>query len=154
MSITWPWENESEFQNKQADNLSIGNVAKMLTTIFLLWQFFFNISKSAMSILMKIFKTSFLVLSRSSKSESEWIAALYEAFPSTYNGALKTVGLAETYELFAVCPKCNLVYRSKNCVEYHFGQLKSARCSYVEFPDHPHRQRREPCGAILCDEKL
>jgi len=46
------------------------------------------------------------------------------------------------------------VYQSENCVEYQFGRRKFAKCRYVEFPDHPHRQRREPCGAVLYDEKL
>ena len=151
-NIVWPWEKEYEHQNKQTPNLSVRNIGKMLTAIFLLWQFIYNISNSAMSTLIKILRVVFLVLSQ--RSESEWIAALYEAFSTSYNGALKTVGITETHELYVVCPKCNLVYQSKNCVEYQFGQLKSVKCSYVEFPNHPHKQKRAPCGAILCDEKL
>jgi len=87
--IIWSWEKEDELdQNNVTENdLSIGQVAKMMATILLLWQFIFNISNSAMNILMDILKKLLGVLSK--LSQSEQIAALYESFSSTYNGSLK-----------------------------------------------------------------
>ena len=51
--------------------------------------------------------------------------------------------------VYVVCPKCSTLYRSSECSMLSRGILVSKTCSYVEFPNHPQRQGRAACGAII-----
>lgn len=48
-----------------------------------------------------------------------------------------------------VCRKCFSIYRYDECVLNVEGQTTSAKCSYVEFPNHTQHGRRKPCGEFL-----
>ena len=52
---------------------------------------------------------------------------------------------------FVVCPKCHAIYRFEEC--FTDSACKIPRlCSACEYPHHPHRSRRLPCGAKLLAE--
>lgn len=63
----------------------------------------------------------------------------------------KYLGLnRDDFEKFIVCPKCSLCYKPEDCVRtLSNGKKKGERCSFVEFPQHPRRTQRKPCGASL-----
>lgn len=50
---------------------------------------------------------------------------------------------------FVVCPRCHTLYNFQDCIRVFAGRKTSRKCSVVEFPNHPHWSRRQPCGAQL-----
>ena len=67
------------------------------------------------------------------------------ALPKTLHAALKH----DDYVEYVVCPKCCTLYSlSESTVDNH-GQKESKRCTFIEFPNHPHSTRRRACNEIL-----
>jgi len=50
---------------------------------------------------------------------------------------------------FVVCPKCQSIYKYEDCIYTHRGMQESKTCSYVAFPQHHHRSKRQACGNKL-----
>ena len=51
---------------------------------------------------------------------------------------------------FVVCPKCHSLYSFKDCVVTHrTGITESAKCSFVQYPNHLQLFRRAKCNTIL-----
>ena len=63
----------------------------------------------------------------------------------TIRGAYKQNGYVE----YVVCPKCCHLYNQSECIIERHNQMESKWCTYVEFPNHPHPNRRNPCNDIL-----
>lgn len=78
-------------------------------------------------------------------------------FPVSIRGSYSLLNLsAAPYREFIVCPSCHLLYDSKpqSLIIGLSRQRESAKCSYVEFPEHPQRRFREKCNtALLCRVK-
>lgn len=53
-------------------------------------------------------------------------------------------GMSHTKE-FIVCPKCVALYSPDNSSE----GVNESKCSHVEYPNHPHRNKRTPCNTLL-----
>jgi hypothetical protein len=47
---------------------------------------------------------------------------------------------------YIVCPGCHMLYDQS---VQSLLNPESARCSFIEFPDHPQVQFRQPCNTIL-----
>ena len=45
-----------------------------------------------------------------------------------------------------MCTKCSILYNLEDCTVKSWSDGK---CSFVEFPDHPQRSCRAPCGNVL-----
>jgi len=128
-------------------------------TIFMmflaLWQFLFNISNKAMDLLIKFFKKFLLVLANFIGNDR--LRQLQNNFPSSHSQIYKLLGLDDdAFTEYVLCPTCYLLYHYKDCVETTFGRRHSKKCIFVNFPDHPHRNQREPCNTVLltCTDKL
>ena len=48
-----------------------------------------------------------------------------------------------------ICRKCFTLYSYDDCILHVKGEAISAKCSYIPFPNHTQRARRNPCGEIL-----
>ena len=45
---------------------------------------------------------------------------------------------------YVVCPKCHTLYNLEDCItKQRNGTVESAKCTFVNFPNHPHPSRRE-----------
>ena len=47
---------------------------------------------------------------------------------------------------YAVCPSCNKLYN-----ESEIRSTSGFKCNHVEFPNHPRRNLRKPCGTEVTD---
>lgn len=112
----------------------------------------FHVSDSAMGILVLFFWHFFRLCSNICSSEH--FSKLWEVLPRTYSGLLKLLGLELKHciTLFVICPKCNSVYDYDSSYEVQCNKKVSKRCKFVAFPDHTHRNKRQPCGALLLKE--
>ena len=50
---------------------------------------------------------------------------------------------------YVVCPKCCKLFTLEDCIINVHGTKESKRCDQIDFPNHPHQSRRNPCGEIL-----
>lgn len=54
------------------------------------------------------------------------------------------------FTIYVACPKCDSLYEYDDCIKTSSdGMKESAKCCHVTMPNHPHRSRRRPCGAVL-----
>ena len=83
---------------------------------------------------------------------SSTIAKISELFPKSFHTMKDILKLNEDdFTRFVVCPKCHSIYRFEEC--FIDSACKIPRlCSTCEYPHHPHRSRRLPCGAKLLAE--
>ena len=51
--------------------------------------------------------------------------------------------------MYVSCPKCHSVYKLNECIRHRNGHSESLKCSYKEFPNHPHISRRQQCDTLL-----
>jgi hypothetical protein len=51
---------------------------------------------------------------------------------------------------YAVCPSCNALYNvTKISANQNNQAFTGSKCTHVEFPNHPIKNKRKPCGAEL-----
>ena len=76
---------------------------------------------------------------------------LYELFPATMYTARKSISInPDNFEKYVVCTSCNMLYRNDDCFyASKNGTLESRTCSFIAYPNHPHKSRRGKCGNLL-----
>lgn len=127
------------------------NVAFVRCLIILLAYFwtYFRISDSAMEFLLCCFKKVFEIAALS----SNWLTGLALTFPGTLYLFRKELGFEkDKFTKYVVCPKCHALYNFENCYKTVGSNNESKKCSFVKFPNHRQRWRRQPCGSVLLKE--
>ena len=69
--------------------------------------------------------------------------ARFKEFPSSLYVVKKLLKVGKCSN-YAVCPNCNTLYNVTEVITED-----GSKCKYIEFPNHPMRTKREPCGAEL-----
>jgi len=70
-------------------------------------------------------------------------------FPKSFYALSKTYCGTIKFVKFVVCQTCHQTYYTDQCVNQVGGQQKSKSCSNIQFPNHPHLRKRQPCGSLL-----
>ncbi|XP_078703166.1 uncharacterized protein LOC144928530 isoform X3 [Branchiostoma floridae x Branchiostoma belcheri] len=155
-------EEEIEVEEKGAEDDDEENRDKSKTlswmTTFLLylnvWKSKFNVSDSALAVLLAILKSFLLALGN--MLNVKMVKSLATFFPETLYKFRKTLGLdRDDFTRYVVCPSCDSVYtkdQARIALRDRHGNIvgyKSAKCSFVEFPAHNQRKFRRPCGTVL-----
>ena len=77
------------------------------------------------------------------------MSALAAALPSSLYLLWRFLKIdRDNFVKYAVCPSCNSLYDIKDCIVSERGELKSKKCIFVRFLNHPQRWRKQ------CDEVL
>jgi hypothetical protein len=73
------------------------------------------------------------------------------SLPSSLLAGRKALGTStDDFEKFVCCPTCSCIYRIEDCQErLPNGKIVSKKCSFIQFPQHPQKQHRKPCGTTL-----
>jgi len=58
----------------------------------------------------------------------------------------KVLEFGKHSKTYAVCPSCNKLYN-----ESEIRSTSGFKCNHVEFPNHPRRNLRKPCGTEVTD---
>lgn len=121
----------------------------MLLLFLFLWQSVFKVADRAILVLLKFFKLFLHAVGRVLKAEV--LINFAKIIPETLYLIEKNLGLQkDSFTKYAVCPKCKTLYNFEDCIRRRpNGEAVSAKCSHVEFPRHPQRARRRPCGTVL-----
>ena len=81
----------------------------------------------------------------------ESVVKFAQSLPQTLYMAKSYIGLGQDeFEKFVACPKCCTLYKAEECtVTKTNDRVVSKKCDSVRFPNHPQRNRRKQCGALL-----
>lgn len=132
------------------NSLVLSNTFIRLIIIFVMtWKIMLNLSDAEVIVLFCFLKRLLDLKARLIQSKA--LKHLSSVLPQSLYMIRKYLGVdRDDFEKFVVCPKCSSCYKPEDCVRtLSNGRKKGERCSFVEFPHHPHRTQRKPCGASL-----
>ena len=138
-------ESDSEDCEEQVNSFgSLSNQIISAISFFLVfYHLTYRLSERAINTLIGFLRTLFNFLS--SMTGHTLLLELARAFPKTLYGARSAYKLNDIIE-YTVCPKCNSIYAPSECI---LSSGESKRCTFIEFPNHPHLTRRRACNEIL-----
>src|SRR3989337_3954621 len=70
----------------------------------------------------------------------------FKNFPTSSYMMRKVLDIGKHSKTYAVCPSCNKLYN-----ESEIRSTNGFKCNHVEFPNHPRRNLRKPCGIEVMD---
>lgn len=113
------------------------------------WQTLFRISDTGMGVLF-VFIAVLLGLLASGLNIST-LNDFIQLLPRNVAAAKKFIGhVSDKFSKYASCPECHSIYALDTCkIVQPDKTLSSRKCSYVEFPNHPHTSRRKRCDTPL-----
>ena len=122
---------------------------RTLLLFLLLWQSMFRVADRAIVVLIKFFKLFLYIIGRVLKAQL--LLNFVKIIPESLYMVEKNLGLQkDSFTKYAVCPKCKTLYNFDDCIRQRpNGETVSAKCSHIDFPLHPQRARRRPCGTVL-----
>ena len=103
------------------------------------------IPDSALQAFIKFLYAFFVVLS----AFSGVAARILRVFPGSLYMLRKLLGYNTVFTEYVVCRKCDHLYQYKECVVTVGSNHSTKQCSHTEYPNHPWRSGRTPCGASL-----
>ena len=111
--------------------------ARSILLFILLWQFAFNVSDAAVSVMVVFIYQLLRVINLVCRNMiAQWI----EAFPVTLHGAHKEIIANDiNFTEYVVCSKCHSLYDQDSCVIVSGSNKCSCKCEYIQFPNHPQR---------------
>ena len=135
-----------------ASESAINQLVHVTVLFILLWSCHYRISANAVDHLVRYLHH---FLSQLSPYTPFLIANILAYFPTTLHMLRKRYGLHQDhFTKFTICTACDSLYLFEDC--YTTNPITKVRtpklCSHVEFPNHPHRSRRNPCGNPLLKE--
>ena len=123
--------------------------SKVLVLFLFLWQTLYKVSDHGMLILLKFLRLFITMIGNVAKVES--VVKFAQSLPQTLYMAKSYIGLGQDeFEKFVACPKCCTLYKTEEyTVRKTNGRVVSKKCDNVRFPNHPQRNQRKQCGALL-----
>ena len=132
------------FDNSADVHRATNLVTWLLGCLFML-QTKHYIPSVALDLLFKLICTFFGVIGRF----SPFMSVLASQFPKSLHTGYRYLGSKPSFKKSVVCPRCMTI------CSYEKAQLKIGRntvtnyCSYVAYPNHTQRPRRQPCKTPL-----
>lgn len=147
--LTEVWSHVSEFENSESCVVQQQIPVRFYIMFLLTWQSLFKVSDSGMNILF-LFLAMFLSLIISAIPCAK-LQNFVKVLPRNITAAKKMVGLnTDLFRKYVRCPKCHSLYSLELCkITLPNKTVVSHKCSYVQFPHHPHRRQRSPCNTVL-----
>ena len=121
-------------------------LAQFICTMLILWQSIYSISDAAIESLLKLFKTVFQFLKKSSSR----VETLVNVFPQNVYAMSKFIDSKKIQFLkYVVCRKCFKLYKIEDCHIIIEGRKQSKLCNHICFPNHKLAYMRRPCSEPL-----
>lgn len=128
-----------DFDNESDDEYPDANI-EFNDSWILLWilkyQARFRLPDVAINSLIKFFR---IVLSDADNER-------FKNFPTSSYMMRKMLEFGKHSKRYAVCPSCNKLYKESEILS-----TSGFKCNHVEFPNHPRRNLRKPCGTEVTD---
>ncbi|XP_070564970.1 uncharacterized protein [Ptychodera flava] len=144
-------ESVDETNTEEHDDIHIQH-SSLMTAMFLfilLWQKIYNVSDRGIQRLVTFLKLLLATIAMVFKVDS--LVNFSKNLPSTLYTIRKFLRLnRDDFTQYVVCVTCHSIYHFENCYKtLSTGKKVSLKCSHIEFPQHPHRSKRRPCGEAL-----
>ncbi|XP_067023429.1 uncharacterized protein [Acropora muricata] len=109
----------------------------------------FKVADRAIVLLLKFLKLFLAAIAK--MMQSEVLLNFANIIPQTLYFIEKNLCLhKDNFIKYAVCPKCKTLYKFDDCIQWRpNGEEVSKKCRHVNYPHHPHKTRRKPCGTVL-----
>lgn len=134
-----------------ATNTSREQMKLVATHICLFISFFqlcYRIPERGISLLLN-FLRAFLYWLSSLVPSSNFLL-LRDMLPKNVYFLRKLCGSGVNITTYVMCPKCHFIYHLKDSIiTNRDGRTESAKCSYIQYPNHPHQSRRAKCNTVL-----
>jgi len=150
MEEIWPLSDSDDEQTPLQQNSPVSTESPLWQFLFFLlfWQSFFKVSITAFTALLRFLKQFIHILGKAFVSPQ--LEEFSSAIPIRYEDVLLHTGVSSNdFIEYVVCPSCHSVYDFQDCIESVGREKRPKTCSHVPYPNHPHRSRRQPCGASL-----
>ena len=149
----WDSSSDSDLDSEDLERASLASsvhhIVCGLSIFVTTFQLFFRISERAMTSLLLFIYTLVSYLAR--LTNVALLNSLIQSLPKAMKTARKNIqiytesGLVE----YAVCPKCDYLYKISDSVIIQNQVEVSAKCNFVQYPNHPHIHRRSECSTLL-----
>lgn len=135
--------------NEQMEEKVNCSELRSLLLFLLLWQAMFKVADRAIGLLLKFLKLFLPAIGK--MMQSEVLLNFANIIPQTLYFIEKNLCLhKDNFIKYAVCPKCKTLYKFDDCIQWRpNGEEVSKKCRHVNYPHHPHKTRRKPCGTVL-----
>lgn len=121
------------------------SLVKWICIFLLFWTAQFQISDSALELMLRFFNTLFSVC----QHYAPWFGGVVMFLPTSLYFVRKMLGLdRDKYTKFVVCPNCHYLYRFSDCFITLGRRRMPKKCSHRPFPNHKLRRFRETCGEL------
>ena len=125
---------------------SVTTVVSGISIFLVFFHLIYHLSERAITTLLGFIRT--LIHYLAVVTGYELLQKIVHALPKTLH-AVRAALKHNDYVEYVVCPKCSILYSPAECVIINCGQEESKRCTFIEFPNHPHPRRRNACNEIL-----
>ena len=152
-NLTSPSRGETPNSSQKA----IAVMQRLFNTIILhvclflaFFQLCYKVSERGITLLLNFFRS--IISWVSTFTNSTDLLSLCDTIPRNIYFLKKVCGSNSSLVLltFVVCPKCQSIYDIKDCsITARSGLVESAKCPYVQYPNHPHASCREKCNTLL-----
>ena len=141
------WELSDSDTEGETSNESVERFVFGFTFFLSIFHTFYRLSERAMISLLSFLKSVFLYIGR--MQGNQMLLDVAQAIPMSVHTLRKRFKNVNNFTLFTVCPKCANLYRVEDCIIQQGRRNESAKCLYVEFPNHPIQRFRSQCSAVL-----
>ena len=125
------------------------SLVTLLSIMVAMWSYRYNVTSSALTSLLKLFRLFFSLLC----TFSSLMASVLSFFPISVHTLKRFLNVNEnSFIKCIVCPSCHSLYTFEDCFDLVGGQKKPKKCSYVSFPNHRQQAFRLPCETRLLAE--
>ena len=130
------------------DSAEETKIIKVYVAFLLMFQTIFRLSDHAMDILFAFFSSFLNIVGK--RLHIQAIQHQNIKLPTTIQQARVYSGGRNSFRQYCCCVKCNSIYHKEECIKTDSkGACSSALCSYIRFPNHPHRARQKACNTPL-----
>lgn len=137
------WDDSEDETHQVSSKSSANTVVAGIYYFLAYYQLLYHLSERAINSLLSFIRL--LLHYIGAIANHNVLREIAQALPkvmSTIRNSFKQ----DEYIEYVVCPKCCTLY---NISESVINGDTSKRCSFVEFPNHPHLSKRSACGEIL-----
>lgn len=118
------------------DDTDVSSVLYMVMVFLLKWQYMFNVSDNALSVLIKFLHKFILIIIKVAKTKDD-ITDFTKNIPTSLYVVRKRVGLSnKCFKMFSSCPTCHSIN----------SNLDTKTCRNIQFPANP--------NASICNSNL
>ena len=120
-------------------------LVKWICLFLLFWIAQFQISDSALELMLRFLNTLFTVCQR----HAAWFGGVVMFLPTSVYLIRKRLGLDRDRSIkYVVCPNCHSLYDFSDCFVTLGRRRIPKKCSHRPFPNHRHRRFRATCGEL------